>query len=463
MLLPPVQHGATVLNREFFRRVIEVPGIRVPINSISKFLKILNKDLFNQPKLRNVVEDPESKSNKIILLNPKFTSLELDGLPQEVNELINKEGLDVIHHSIELNYDYWGADEILKAILPEEVESPSSFTQVGHIAHMNLRDEFLPWKYIIGQVILDKNPKITTVVNKTDIIDSTYRCFNMEVLGGENNLMAEVKESNCRFRFDFSQVYWNSRLNTEHERLIKMFRKGDYICDVFAGVGPFAIPAAKKGCIVYANDLNPASYKYLAENISLNKTNDKIYPYNLDGRHFIKKAVQDLEKNMTTAAADSTNLRTFDHFIMNLPATAIEFLDVFRGLYKGKESLFEASSMNLPMIHCHCFSKSETPEKDLFERINAKLEDSLSPESYKIHFVRHVAPNKDMFCFSFRLSRAVAFFQESCKRQQDEVNISSQNNNNNNNITCGKDGKDNNNELLLLNQAPSTKKIKLED
>ncbi|CAG8443503.1 4116_t:CDS:10 [Diversispora eburnea] len=439
MILPPVQHGATVLNREFFRH------------------------LFNQPKLRNVVEDPESKSTKIILLNPKFNSL-------EVNELINKEGLDVIHHSIELNYDYW--DEILKAILPEEVESPSSFTQVGHIAHMNLRDEFLPWKYIIGQVILDKNPKITTVVNKTDIIDSTYRCFNMEILGGENNLMAEVKESNCRFRFDFSQVYWNSRLNTEHERLIKMFKKGNYICDVFAGVGPFAIPAAKKGCIVYANDLNPASYKYLAENISLNKANDKIYPYNLDGRHFIKKAVQDLEitfnnsnekneKNVTVTVADSTcletstiNFQTFDHFIMNLPATAIEFLDSFRGLYKGKESLFEASSMDLPMIHCHCFSKSETPEKEL-------LEDSLSPESYKIHFVRQVAPNKNMFCFSFRLSRAVAFSQESCKRKQDEVDISSQIDNNKNNDK--KDGKDNNNELLLLNQVPSTKKIKLKD
>lgn len=30
-------------------------------------------------------------------------------------------------------------------------------------------------------------------------------------------------------------------------------------------------------------------------------------------------------------------------------------------------------------------------------------------DEYKIHFVRKVAPNKDMFCVSFRLSKEVAF------------------------------------------------------
>ncbi|GES76757.1 tRNA methyltransferase Trm5 [Rhizophagus clarus] len=405
MIPPPIQRGMTVLNRELFRREVSVIGVRVPTSLTAKFLKVLNKELFNQPKLRNVVNDPESNLSKVILMNLNVQSLDLDNLSSEAKDLIKKEGLGVIKHSIELKYDYWGVDDIIKAILPEGSESPSSFTQVGHIAHVNLRDEFHPWKYIIGQVILDKIPNIQTV----------------------------QKESNCRFRFDFSQVYWNSRLHTEHDRLVKMFKKGECICDVFAGVGPFAVPSAKKGCIVYANDLNPTSYKYLLENISLNKVNNKIYPYNLDGRNFIKKAVKDLEKNinivdqtkmakpMDIVTNTSSKFRTFNHFIMNLPATAIEFLDAFKGLYKDQESLIKNPRADLPMIHCYCFSKSEAPETEIIERINSIISYSMQVDEYKIHFVRKVAPNKDMFCVSFRLSKEVAFLAKESKKSVDII------------------------------------------
>ena len=55
-----------------------------------------------------------------------------------------------------------------------------------------------------------------------------------------------------------------------------MFKPDDVIADVFAGVGPFAVPAAKKGCAVLGNDLNPNSAKYLTQNVEDNRVSSII-------------------------------------------------------------------------------------------------------------------------------------------------------------------------------------------
>lgn len=58
------------------------------------------------------------------------------------------------------------SDLVLQKLLPEGVDVPSSFESIGHIAHVNLRADQLPYKALIGQVLLDKSPIIQTVVNK---------------------------------------------------------------------------------------------------------------------------------------------------------------------------------------------------------------------------------------------------------------------------------------------------------
>ena len=143
----------------------------------------------------------------------------------------------------------------------------------NNTAHLNLKDAYLPYKHLIAQVLVDKNPLITTVINKLDSIEpeSRYRTFEYEVLAGDSSLEVEVHESGCTFRFDYSKVYWNSRLVTEHQRVVDLFKPGEAVCDLMAGVGPFALPAAKREIFVYANDLNPDCYTSLTENIRRNK------------------------------------------------------------------------------------------------------------------------------------------------------------------------------------------------
>jgi tRNA (guanine37-N1)-methyltransferase len=80
-----------------------------------------------------------------------------------------------------------------QALLPAGTEVPSSFETVGHVAHVNLRDEQLPFKLLIGRVLLDKNEtRIRTVLNKVGTIDSEFRVPEFEVIAGESSLEART-------------------------------------------------------------------------------------------------------------------------------------------------------------------------------------------------------------------------------------------------------------------------------
>lgn len=101
---------------------------------------------------------------------------------------------------------------------------------------------------------------------------------------------------------------------------------------------------------------------------------------------------------------------------MNLPASAIDFVTAFTGLYHGHESLFEPhTTTKLPMVHVHCFStKSDDNVKEsieICERVSEKLGHMIKvgDEDVTIYDVREVAPKKRMFCASFRLPKEVAF------------------------------------------------------
>jgi len=77
-------------------------------------------------------------------------------------------------------------------------------------------------------------------------------------------------------------------LGTEHDRLIRLMTSSSVLFDVCAGVGPFAVPAAKT-CKVLANDLNLESYQWLLENSKSNKkSTGNIQCFNKDAREFIR-------------------------------------------------------------------------------------------------------------------------------------------------------------------------------
>jgi tRNA G37 N-methylase Trm5 len=127
------------------------------------------------------------------------------------------------------------------------------------------------------------------------------------------------------------------------------------------------MPGGQSKCTVHANDLNPASFHSLVENIATNKlTSSQIQPYNLDAREFIL----DLQKRKVS----------FDEVIMNLPASATDFLDVFIGLlHNSRAGQGPGMSQGLPRIHVYGFSNEEDPVADMAARASKVLR--LTPDA----------------------------------------------------------------------------------
>lgn len=449
---PPIDRSMTVLDRAFFQKKVPLLVATFPDPKyLGDFVKVCKGEILQVSGIKHIIN---SNGTKGVLLRDDIDDLETynQKLSAAALEKIKEYNIEVKPYILDLDYNFWKSDDILQAVLPEEhlQEYPSGFAQAGHVAHLNLRKEFKPYGKLIGQVILDKNPKVETVVDKLDTIDTKFRTFAMDILAGKNDLVVQQSESGCKFVFDFSKVYWNSRLSTEHERLIKTFQPGQAVGDVFAGVGPFAVPAGKKDVLVLANDLNPESYKYLVQNVAGNHVGDFVKEFNLDGREFIKKSptllldwynnvkviekqktikrrkVDPESKETTTEKVTETKRvsvpKFLSHYAMNLPDSALTFLDEFIGLYTRDPEVEKVASEDpdfiLPIINVHCFEKfsPDEPEpsmEELHRRVHAKIIKTIDfhkPfEEFDFHLVRRVAPTKPMFCVSFELPKEVAF------------------------------------------------------
>jgi tRNA (guanine37-N1)-methyltransferase len=231
------------IDKSIFIRYIKLFALNIPAILCTHYTTNFKNILFQRPRLKRIHNVENDNSRRLLLLSEEFISsnseiinnnegnnnnvnLDQSFLPENLRIFNEKNQVSLELYTLKLDYDHFSVEEVLKTLLPNDIkEIPSSFEQAGHIAHLNLRDEMVPYKYIIGQAILDKNPAIKTIVNKTGSIETVFRTFPMELLAGDNNYNVTLKESNARFSFNFGEVYWNSRLQMEHERLIKLINK----------------------------------------------------------------------------------------------------------------------------------------------------------------------------------------------------------------------------------------------
>jgi tRNA (guanine37-N1)-methyltransferase len=143
------------------------------------------------------------------------------------------------------------------------------FEVIGTTAILAMPARLEPFRQTIVQAILSRRRNITTILNKTGKAETDARTARYEVWHGEPAVMVH-REFGFSYRIDPNTSFFSARMACERKRVTDQVGPGERVYVPFAGVGPFAIPAAAQGAEVVAVEKNPDAARYLFENAALN-------------------------------------------------------------------------------------------------------------------------------------------------------------------------------------------------
>ncbi|CRG96692.1 met-10+ like protein, putative [Plasmodium gallinaceum] len=372
---------------DYFNKIIEVLMKYEKCTTFENKNKIFTENMFidNENDSNNLENSIDNFSNEEIINKKNIENIHNINKVEyiiELFKLIKNENIKLKIVTLYFGYDNMSTSEVLRKIFPSIDEIIHKFEIIGHIAHLNFCDKLKDCKKLIGEIILDKNKSIKTVINKKDILNNLHRTFNIELLAGEENYITQLKENNIKVKLNYKLVYWNSKLKNERDRIFNLVEKNSIVIDVFGGVGIFSLLLSKKNCLCFSNDINENAYDYMNININLNKKKN-ILTYNLDGRNFLEKLfnLNILSKNMSTLTMfiDKQNMKNISiDFINN------KFENIVDERKKKKCHLDKKNSTNIEVNNLSNIKQNENIliDKSLIEEnINNNHQNSIIHEN----------------------------------------------------------------------------------
>ena len=227
----------------------------------------------------------------------------------------------------------------------------------------------------VADAIVESDLRATTVVNRASKVSGELRVREWDVLVGESTETVH-REYGHEFALDIAEVYFSPRLATERHRVVEQVQAGECALDMFAGVGPFAVPMAARGADVVACDLNPVAVAYLRENARRNSVDDRV------------TAVEGDVRELTDDYAGWA-----DRLVMNLPHTAGAFLDTAVGL-AGEECV----------LHYYDIQHEDDPFGPGTRAIREAAEPDYEVAVETERVVRSYAPHEYNVCLDVRLT-----------------------------------------------------------
>jgi tRNA (guanine37-N1)-methyltransferase len=198
-------------------------------------------------------------------------------------------------------------DERVTQTLPADLLGfEPSYERLGDIAIVDEDDAGRA--RALADALVESGLPVDTVVNRASPIEGELRIREWELLAGEDTETVH-REYGSAFEVDVAEVFFSPRLATERHRVVEQVSDGECVFDMFAGVGPFVVPAAARGADCVGVDLNGAAVASLRRNAERNDVADRVTAIHGDVRE--------------VSGYDDWA----DRIVMNLPHSAEGFLD----------------------------------------------------------------------------------------------------------------------------------------
>lgn len=247
---------------------------------------------------------------------------------------------------------------------------PQAFDIIGDIVVIDIPSKLKPYQNLIGEAILQTQKNVKTVLAKAGDISGIFRVRDYTLIAGENKTHTVHREFGVQYHVDVAKAYFSPRLSHEHERVAALVREGETVVDLFAEVGPFSVLIGKRNLNVkvYAIDLNPDAIELLKVNVRVNRVENRVFPILVDAREIARTYLKG----------------TADRVIMNLPETAIAFIDAACNVIKPEGGI----------IHFYAFIRSPDSKENLKQRFSEVVEkNGRKVESFLyVKSIRETAP-----------------------------------------------------------------------
>jgi len=224
----------------------------------------------------------------------------------------------------------------------------------------------------VAELIIERLPYVKSVWAASSPVEGSYRLRDFVHLAGEERSETLYREHGCVFKVDIRRVYVSPRLNYEHIRIARLIRDGEVVINMYAGAGLFSIIAARhaRPSKVYSIDINPDAYRYMVENVRLNRVEDVVVPILGDAARVVSEQLRGVA----------------DRILMPLPSLVLEHMPyALQGLRRGRGYIHA-------YLHVHA-AKGENPIRKAVDRVTGRIAElGARARSLGARVVRTVGP-----------------------------------------------------------------------